>query len=145
MYFNKFDIKNTNSLRQNITTLENNVCTNSLPWFSFKFDYENKPYYGKLINDTFEIVPVIKGRNSFVPVIIGKINDGNPSIINVKMRMHYAVILILLFILTTSFFAFISKDINIGIIVLLLFTTWTSMEYVEQYKKCKKDLEKIFN
>jgi len=144
MYFNKFDIETNNSQSENITTLESSVCTKNLPWLSFKFDYENKPYFGKINNNTFEIVPVIKGRNSFVPVIFGIISEGNASIVSVKMRMHYAVISILLFMITVVFFTMIEEGLNIGLVILILFLIWTIMEYLEQYKICKNELQKLF-
>lgn len=92
MYFNKFDIKTNKNQSENIEILQNIICTDKLPWFSFNFDDKNKPFFGKIKENIFDILPVINGRNSFVPVLKGVVTNEIKSTIKVKMRLHFSVI-----------------------------------------------------
>ncbi len=55
---------------------------------------EGKPYLGKLRDNRFELSRYIRFRNSFLPVIKGRVNpDVNGSIIMVTMRVSICVII----------------------------------------------------
>lgn len=69
--------------------------------FSFKNTERNtdKLFYGKITsNRKFEIYQIIKGRNSFIPIVKGTVNSyETESVIEIKMRFHVIVILIIIF------------------------------------------------
>jgi hypothetical protein len=71
--------------------------------FSFKNTERNtdKLFYGKITSDRkFEIYQIIKGRNSFIPIVKGTLNSyETESVIEIKMRFHMFVILIIIFLL----------------------------------------------
>lgn len=55
-----------------------------------------KSYIGKVLNNSFKIYRLFKGRNSFVPIIIGKFETSLiGTSISLKMRLHFIVNLIL--------------------------------------------------
>jgi len=58
----------------------------------FRWFYTGNGFEGKVYDDGFKIQRIISGRNSFLPIIIGKIkNTSTGSIIHIKMRLHYLV------------------------------------------------------
>lgn len=64
--------------------------------FSLFSTEERKPYWGKFKDNRFEINRRIHFRNSFLPVIKGRVNlDVNGSIIMVTMHLEVLVILFL--------------------------------------------------
>lgn len=140
MYFSKFDIETNKSQIENLKILEQIICTDKLPWFSFNFDYKNKPFYGTLTKGKFDIIPVVDGRNSFVPVISGVISNGNRSIVTIKMRMHYAIILILIFMFSFLSVILYTEPISITNLFLIIFVIYIIYEYKTQCKKSKLEL-----
>lgn len=55
---------------------------------------ETKPYQGKVLGNSFNISRIISYRNSFLPRISGNVeNTSGGSLIQVKMRLHVAVII----------------------------------------------------
>jgi hypothetical protein len=144
MYFNKFDIETTNSQIENIEILERIICTDKLPWFSFSFDFRNKPFFGIITDNLFDISPVIKGRNSFVPVLKGEVTNDFKSTVKVKMRLHLLVILFLLFITTLILYSLLTDLNNGGLIILPIAYGLITYEYLKQSKKYKIEFEKHF-
>jgi hypothetical protein len=82
-----------------IESLNSKICV--LKNFSFK-NYEKnigKEFYGKIgSTNNFEIYQIIKGRNSFIPIVKGNIvaKNDETKIITV-MRFHYLVIAFMVF------------------------------------------------
>jgi hypothetical protein len=59
---------------------------------------QTKPYEGQIIGDTFIINRIINNRNSFLPIITGRIlNYYGQTIIKIKMRLPISVIIFLFF------------------------------------------------
>ncbi|MBP6411333.1 MAG: hypothetical protein KA313_09555, partial [Pseudarcicella sp.] len=129
---------------ENIEILQNIICTDKSPWFSINFDYKNKPFIGKINKNVFDILPVIKKRNSFVPVLKGVVTNEIKSTIKVKMRLHFSVILFLLFV-TTLILCSLRTDLNNGgLIILPIVYGFVIYEYLKQSKKYKIEIEKHF-
>ncbi len=145
MYFNKFEIETTNSQSENIEILERIICTDKLPWFSFSFDFKNKPFFGSIKENLFDIMPVIKGRNSFVPVLKGEVSNDLKSSVKVKMRLHLSVIIFVLWITTLIlYYSFQRKFDYSGLVFLTIIYSFTIYEYFKQSKKYKIEFEKNF-
>lgn len=144
MYFNKFDIETTNSQAENIEILEKIICTDKLPWFSFSFVYKDKPFLGTITKNVFDILPVIKERNSFVPVIKGEVTNNKNSTVKVKMRLHAIVIIFLLCFTTMILYSFRADGNNRGLIILPIVYGLVIYEYIKQSKKYRLELEKYF-
>jgi hypothetical protein len=99
---------------------------------SWKFSaLSTKPYQGLISGNTFKINRIINHRNSFLPVIEGKIYpEVMGCTIKVKMQLHIAVILFLLFwfgnllpaglVLAASFFTDTSAEPLPGLTPLLM-------------------------
>ena len=144
MYFNKFEIKTNNTKVENIEKLRKIVYTDKLPTTALNFDYKGKPFVGEITNETFDIMPVIEGRNSFIPVMKGEIIGDNQSTILVRMRLHLFIItffgIITLFILWTTF-----KNPNSGgyIVLPILYSIFTFF-YLRESKKFKLKFENYF-
>lgn len=66
--------------------------------FSFWKDPGGKEYRGEVNEDGFEIVRIIRGRNSFIPVISGDISEQvGGCTIAVSMRLHFFVMVFIVF------------------------------------------------
>lgn len=64
--------------------------------FNFSYPDQTKKYTGKIENRQFKIHKIIKGRNSFIPIIDGEIiNNISTRKIELTMRPHFLVILFL--------------------------------------------------
>jgi hypothetical protein len=78
------------------------------------FHTDNTKYFvGDILPDTFKIHRIIRYRNSFLPIIMGKIEevDGGHNI-NLKIRMIIGVIIFLIFWLTPFLVLSIASIIN---------------------------------
>lgn len=63
--------------------------------FRFRSNFQ-KLYIGTVLNNNFKIYSLYKGRNSFVPIIIGKFETNQiGTSISLKLRLHFIVNLIL--------------------------------------------------
>lgn len=72
--------------------LANNIEPEKIIRFWIKPD--RKAFEGRLINDEFKITRIISYRNSFLPVIKGRLQTiGNSTHITMKLRPHLSVIL----------------------------------------------------
>ena len=66
-------------------------------WFRWR-STSGKKFYGEISNDNFKIWRIISYRNSFIPIIEGKITPTiSGSSIAVTMRLHWFVALFMLF------------------------------------------------
>jgi hypothetical protein len=144
MYFNSFKIETDKNKSENINKLKEFVCTDKQPFISLNFDFKGKPFFGTITDNKFDIMPVIEGRNSFVPVMKGEIIGDNQSVVIVKMRLHSVVIafiaLITLFMLWTM-----RNDLqNGGLIVLPVLYSVTVFLYLRESKKYKMKFESYF-
>src|SRR5687768_10407578 len=81
-----------------IEEIKRRLVNNIEPKKSFSFfgfnKSSNKPYKGQIIGDTFTISRIINYRNSFLPVITGRISTFlGKTQINVKMRPVTSVLI----------------------------------------------------
>jgi hypothetical protein len=117
----------------------------------------HKPYEGKFDFTSFNIRRIINYRNSFLPRIIGTINkDVNGLTINVKMKLHNAVIIFMfVWCSLAGLFSIMSLStidnspsfniINLAPIgMLILGYLLTTFAFKYESKKSISDLEKIF-
>jgi len=65
---------------------------------SYHFDNFSQPYAGTLKENDFKISREINYRNSFLPVISGRVEqERKGTIISIKMRPHLAVLIFMVF------------------------------------------------
>ena len=143
-YFNKFKIETDKKRSENIDKLREFVCTDKQPIISFNFDFKGKPFYGTVTETKFDIMPVIEGRNSFVPVLKGEIIGDNPSLIVVKMRLHLIVIAFIIFLTILVLWSLSNNLGNGGLIVLPVIYSATIFFYLRESKKYKIKFESYF-
>lgn len=68
-----------------------------------RFSKDHKAYQGTLKDNKFEVSRIINYRNSFLPLISGKIEpDLGGSVINITMKPHIFVIIFMLIWLSTT-------------------------------------------
>ena len=142
MYFSKFHIDNGKDANSNLKTLSNIVCTDSLSWFSFNLDYKNKPYYGQINKYKFEIIPTAY-EGVFAPVIFGEIRNTKHNQIIFKIRMHYASLIILLFMVCASTITFFDQSFRLYNILFLIYFIISLVIYIKESNKCKKALNEL--
>ena len=116
-----------------------------------------KPYEGQISGQTFDIKRIIRGRNSFLPIIKGIIQrDLNGTTITVKMRLHIFVMFFLCIwcaVVGLGCIAFLTKAFNnskfdttaiIPFGMLLFAYVLTMVGFKSESNKSKKDLQKLF-
>lgn len=144
VYFNKFRIETDKSRSEITQRLREFVCTDKQPLISFHFDFKGKPFYGKVTGTKFDIMPVIEGRNLFVPVLKGEIIGDNSTVIVVKMRLHLLVIFFIL-LLTILISGSLEGNLdNGGLIVLPILYLATIIFYLRECKKYRTKFEGYF-
>ena len=113
--------------------------------FGFSYPDTDKKYVGKIGIRRFKIHRIIKGRNSFIPVIQGHIIDNlSTRSIELKMRLHFLVILFLLWVTGLIIYYLIKLNDYNGLIFLGLMLGMTIFFFNQECNKSTKDLENIF-
>ena len=139
-----------------VTRLEEEI---KKPVYSVKMIF-SKPtgayFKGKITNDAFKVIPVISGRNSFIPQISGTITPYlNGSQIYVRFKMH--IIIIIFFIAMFTFVGYetmlsINKDIGLNQstdadfippVVMLCIIVFGIVEFKSQCRRAKDKLIEI--
>lgn len=119
------------------------------PYSGFQFDNYSKsykPYVGKVSDRTFDIRPVFKGRNSFIPFIHGKIEDTEKgSSIIMVIRLHYIVAILITLMLCCIIFSLIEYQEIFGITLVLFIYLTTIVFFNIEYSKTKNIFVKIFD
>ncbi|HKX86227.1 MAG TPA: hypothetical protein VJL37_06125 [Flavobacterium sp.] len=145
----------TEELRKHI----HNVKRSNINWY---YDHTGVSYNGTVTENQFKISRVINYRNSFLPVITGKIEGTTSgSRVHVEMQLTKVVKYFSIFWLTGVFFAFIAMLIGIfpessnnqippfvpfmPIGMLVIVTGAMNWGFKYESKKSKKDLEDILN
>ncbi len=140
----------TNFSEQEVTTrLSNYIESRKVRMFK---NNPTKEYEGFISDNKFEINRIIKGRNSFLPQIIGTIQKFNEETqIEVKMQLHWAVKAFLIFWCSSVIFFLIitlmkgmSIEILFPISMLLFAYLLTMLGFKSESKKSKNDLKRIF-
>ena len=104
-----------------------------------------KQYVGKIDGRRFKIHRIIKGRNSFIPIIQGNIIDNlSTRSIEVKMRLHFMVILFLLWVSGVIIYYLIKLNRYTGLIFIGLLLGMTTFFFNQECNKSTKDLENAF-
>ena len=124
--------------------------------FDFSFSNKHKVFEGFLKQDSFEIQRIIRGRNSFIPQIKGKIksnNNGSTLMVDLKMNQFVIVFVIIWLGITgvsffVSLFAVFNQGLNpiaaIGPAVMIAFAFGLmNYGYNSEKKKAIEALEKI--
>lgn len=144
MYFNQFKIETDKTQLENIEILETFVCKDIQPLVAFHFDFKGKPFFGSISENKFDILPVIEGRNSFVPVLKGEIIGDSKSVIVVKMRLHLLVIVFIVFITLLILLSLLKNIHNGGLYVLSFMYIFVFYMYWKESKKWRKRFESYF-
>ena len=117
------------------------------PYSGFRFDNYNKSsklFVGKVGNRTFNIRPVFKGQNSFIPFIQGNIVETvNGSVINIKFRLLNFVSITLTFMICSILFSIIKYHETPGLIFIILIYSITIIPFNMEYSKTRDILEEI--
>jgi len=102
-----------------------------------------KLYVGNITEKGFGIRRIFKGRNSFIPFVIGKIEkEGAGSKIVVIMRLHYIVMFPLLFLTCFVFFYGVIKENNFVLLFFILVFYLVLMYFFNiETNRTKKDLQ----
>ena len=137
--------------------LQDNIEPKKMFRFNFFHKSVTKPYEGEIHANTFCMNRIIEGRNSFLPLIEGKISkDGIGTEVRIKMRMAlytYIVWLIILGTLISLIFKVASlmilrKQFHPGSIALLVFTVliylFAVLSFNSESSKSKRFFEDLF-
>ena len=85
------------------------------PWF--KDISENYLFVGKITNKSFRLIPTIKGRNTYLPWIIGSYApDVNGCSVNMIMTIHPMAVILILFFFVFPQYLFISSGGSFNIL-----------------------------
>ena len=142
MYFNKFEIVSKQTHIEIINNLNQITYTSKLPFF--KFNFTEKPFYGKISTDSFEIYTVVKGKNSFVPKLNGQIiNEGNFKI-QLKLSLPFSKIFFILIFTTILLFIEYIKFSLSPILILCIFYIAIFYNYKSECKKVKQIFTEYF-
>ena len=96
LLYENFGLKTKLTPSQVKFKLEDNIIPRKRNFFRVNTN-TTRPYEGFIENREFEISRIIKYQNSFLPTIRGDIySDGEGSRIQIKMKMHTAVTLLML-------------------------------------------------
>jgi hypothetical protein len=145
----------TNRIRAHI----HNVKRSNINCF---YDHTGVSYHGRVTENQFEISRIINYRNSFLPLITGKIEStASGSRIHIEMQLTKVVKYFSIFWLTGVFFAFIAMLIGIfpessnskippfaplmPLGMLLIATGAMHWGFKYESKKSKKDLENLLS
>lgn len=143
----------TEELRKHI----HNVKRLNINWY---YDHTGASYNGTVTENQFQISRVINYRNSFLPVITGKIEETTSgSRVHIEMQLTKVVKYFSIFWLTGVLFAFIAMLTGIfpespnnqtppfvpfiPLGMLIIATVAMNWGFKYESKKSKKDLEKI--
>lgn len=144
MHINSFTIPSNKTEAENIETLKGIVFTEPLRWFYHIGHFKGKLFWGSVTGNTFKVMPVIAGRNSFLPVIKGEITPGNLSIVVIKMRPHYALIALFAFVTLFILATMLQKPDNGGFFVLPVVYIISALLYQRECKKVRLTLQGFF-
>jgi hypothetical protein len=111
------------------------------PYVGFRFDRYSKsakPYVGKVGEKTFSIRPIFSGRNSFIPRIVGTIDNAEKgSRVTLTFRLHYVVIVALLWIIGFIIFSVLKYGETSALLFVLLIFVMTVGFFNYEYRKTK--------
>lgn len=131
--YEKFDIETCLSFERINDRLNHVVEEDQL---YFIYSPYTKPFHGSVELRDFKIKPTINGRNSFIPLIIGKTEESNSTtIIHIVMRPCISVLFFLTawFIFCMKFFILSFSEqvsyIPLGMIMFLYVLSYCGFKY----------------
>jgi len=144
--YQRFEIKIKLSQDATREKLADIVEPRQLGW---RFSNEHKPFEGELEINKFKISRVIRYRNSFLPVLVGAIQDDlDASSLQVVARPNWFVIVLWPLLLLAFFYSTIisAETTNIGLILLfiLFFYAVPTFFFNLELNKAKKLLNEQF-
>lgn len=127
----------TNRLSDNLEKKRNS--------FTFTNTKSDKFFIGKFENSKFKIHQIIKGRNSFIPIIQGSITgDNTERNIELKMRLHLVSILFLVWVIgLISYYMWKTREYD-GLIFISLMGIMTIFFFNQECNRTIKKLSDIF-
>jgi hypothetical protein len=140
--FDKFIISSNLNVSEATIRLKDSVMP--YKWYDNPPD-SSKLYFGKVSEGNFRIFPIIKkGRNSFIPFVYGQIqNNETGSTISVEMRLHNAVMLVLLFFLCLLSYGVAKHHALMPLFFILFIYGMTVYFFNDEAVKVKNDLQNI--
>lgn len=92
--FENYTLASTLSMEEVKKRLSESIEPKKTSNFSFFPSYSLKPYSGQITGDNFEMVRIIRYKNSFLPFITGKISSNfGQTLIKIKMRPNIFVLI----------------------------------------------------
>ena len=106
---------------------------------------KNKPYEGIIEGNNFKIIRIIGYGNSFVPTIIGQINEElKGSRVKIRMRPKKIVIALFLFlILLATIFFILERNLVFYVVALLFMYLLAIILFKTESRRSKIDLNNI--
>jgi hypothetical protein len=141
--FTQFTIETELSIEQAMKNLISEVDTSRSIWNQGK---SQRRFWGKLSGRTFRIQRSIKYQNSFLPVIVGKIEKANSTEIKVFLRPSYYTTIFMIFWLSfTGFGSFNKENFNVLPIMFFFGLGLLIFGFGFEAKKAEKELMRIFD
>lgn len=105
----------------------------------------SKQYVGKIDDRKFKIQRITKGRNSFRPVIYGNIIDNfSTKSIELKMRLHFLVMLFLIWVSALIVFYLVTSNDYHGLFFIGLLFSQTIFFFNQECNRSTKDSKELF-
>ena len=93
LLFRKITIVSSLTETELVSRLSEIVDLKKSSRFSFNYEDPTKLYVGQIESSRFKIYRIVKGTNSFRPIIQGNIIDNlSTRVIELKMRLHFIVV-----------------------------------------------------
>ncbi|UAY53247.1 hypothetical protein [Ferruginibacter albus] len=111
-------------------------------WFG-NYIKSSMSYVGRVSNQSFDIRPVFRGRNSFIPVVRGNIKaDENGTVIRMTIRPLWGFTIFILLVIGLAIFSFIKSHSISGVFVVFVVYIIMIFLFNVEYLKMKASLKK---
>lgn len=140
--FKKLVINSELNENELITRLKDCVEPSRFSWNNFR----NSPklYVGRISEKEFAIRGIIRGRNSFLPYVHGRIGTKeNGTQIIITLRLHFVVLVVLLFFASFLIFATIKYHEIAPLIFIFFIYVMTMYLFNKECNKTKSDLQNM--
>ena len=147
LLFRKITIVSSLTETELVSRLSEIVDLKKSSRFSFNYEDPTKLYVGQIESSRFKIYRIVKGTNSFRPIIQGNIIDNlSTRVIELKMRLHFIVVLFLLWLSGFIIYCIIkNSDSDYSELIFIgLVLGMTIFFFNQECNKSTKDLEDIF-
>ena len=121
-------IESSKSKDEVLQILQNNTSPQRIHLFSSSSN--NKYFWGKITRDSFKIRRIICYQNSFLPIIVGKIDEmAHGTRIRITMRVHWFVMAFFIGMLYFIFSA-VTPFINGNYMPFIILISFTLLVYI---------------